>query len=417
MLTVNLTTLTEVTSYTFQVRAKDGANNIGSTSSVTFTTSDASAPSAPGTPTFSSVTMTSATVNWTAASDNVDVTGYQYQINSGSWQTLGNVLTTNLTGLSAVTTYTVNVRARDGAGNWGPASSASFTTPDTAAPTIPTGLTASAPNSNRVNLSWSAASDNIGVSGYRIYRNGGFIDTSSTTSYADTTVAGTTTYSYRVTAYDAAGNESGLSAAAGVTTPDTIAPSNPSGLSASAGSPTQINLSWSGSTDTGGSGLAGYKVYRNGSYALTVSSTSHSDTGLSDGATYSYYVVAVDNAGNSSGASNSASATTPLALRASLNRTQWTWYKAGSAPATQSPPVVVTASGGAGGYTYAWEYVSGDTGITVTAATSSSTTWSRATVSLGVTYEAYWRCRVRDAAGATVYTGNVRVEFRWDTGN
>ena len=188
-------------------------------------------------------------------------------------------------------------------------------------------------------------------------------------------------------------------------------------MSATAVSTSQINLSWSGSSDTGGSGLAGYKVYRNGAYALTVGSTSHSDTGLSDGTTYSYYVVAVDNASNSSGASNSASATTPQALRASLNRTTWIWYKAGSAPATQSPPVVVTATGGAGGYTYAWEYVSGDTGITVAAPTSNSTTWSRATVSLGVTYVAYWRCRVRDAAGTIIYTSNVRVEFRWDTGN
>ncbi len=417
VLTVNLTGLTQATSYTFDVRAKDGANNIGAASSVTFTTSDVSAPSSPGTPTFSSIAMTSATVSWTAASDNVGVTGYQYQVNSGSWQTLGNVLTTSLTGLSAVTTYTVNVRARDAAGNWGGASSASFTTPDTAAPTVPAGLTASAPNSNRVNLTWSAASDNIGVSGYRIYRNGGLIGTSSTTSYADTTVAGTTTYSYRVSAYDTAGNESGQSAAVAVTTPDTIAPSNPSGLSASAASTTQINLSWTGSSDTGGSGLAGYKVYRNGAYALTVGSTSHSDTGLSDGTTYSYYVVAVDNAGNSSGASNSGSATTPLALRASLNRGMWSWYKAGSAPATQSPPVVVTATGGAGGYTYAWEYVSGDTGITVVAPTSNSTTWSRASVSLAVTYTAYWRCRVRDAANAIVYTGNVTVEFRRDSGN
>lgn len=417
VLTVNLAGLTQATSYTFQVRAKDGANNIGAASSATFTTSDVSAPSAPGTPTFSAITMTSATVNWTAASDNVGVTGYQYQVNSGSWQTLSNVLTTSLTGLAAVTTYTVGVRARDAAGNWGPGSSGSFTTPDTAPPSVPAGLAGSAPNSNRVNLTWAAASDNVGVSGYKIYRNSGFVSTSSTTSYADTGVVGTTTYSYQVSAYDAAGNESGLSAAAGVTTPDTIPPSDPSGLSAAAASTTQINLSWSGSSDTGGSGLAGYKVYRNGAYLLTVGSTSYSNTGLSDGTTYSYYVVAVDGAGNSSGASNSASATTPLALRASLNRTLWTWYKAGSAPATQSPPVVVTATGGAGGYTYAWEYVSGDTGITVTAPTSNSTSWTRATVSLGVTYTAYWRCRVRDAAGTIVYTGNVTVDFRRDTGN
>lgn len=417
VLTTNVAGLTQATSYTFQVRAKDGANNIGTASSVTFTTSDISVPSAPGTPSFSAIAMTSATVNWTSATDNVGVTGYQYQINSGSWQTLGNVLTTGLTGLAAVTTYSVGVRARDAAGNWGPASTGSFTTPDTAPPNVPTGLTGSAPTSNRVNLSWTATSDNVGVSGYRIYRGGGLVGSSATTSYPNTSVIGTTIYSYQISAYDAAGNESGRSTPVSVTTPDTIAPGNPSGLSASAVSFSQINLTWTGASDTGGSGLAGYKVFRNGAYVQTAGSASYSDTGLSSGTMYTYYVVAVDGAGNSSGASNSASATTPVPLGASVNRNLWSWYKAGSQPVSQSPPAVVTAAGGAGGYTYAWEYVSGDTGATVVSPTSNSTIWSRATVSLGQTYLSYWRCRVRDAAGTVVYTSNVGVEFRRDTGN
>ncbi|MGH8175610.1 MAG: fibronectin type III domain-containing protein [Steroidobacter sp.] len=416
VLTVNLTGLTQATNYTFQVRARDGANNIGAASSTTFMSLDTSPPGAPGPLSFSSITMTTATVNWTAASDNVGVTGYRYQVNSGAWQTLGNVTTAGLTGLTAVTTYSVAVSARDAAGNWGPARTGSFTTPDTAAPSAPTGLSASAPSSNRVNLNWSVASDNIGVAGYRIYRNSVFINTSGTNSYADASVVGTTTYSYQVSAYDAAGNESGRSSAAGVTTPDTIPPSDPSGLSAAAASTTQINLNWSGSSDTGGSGLAGYRVYRNGSHAATVGSTSHSDTGLSDGVAYTYYVTAVDGAGNASGASNSASATTPQALRAGTTGS-WIWYKAGTQPVSQSPPAVVNATGGAGGYTYAWEYVSGDTAIAVVSPTSSSTIWSRASTTLGVTHFAYWRCRVRDLNGTVVYTGNVYVEFRRDSGN
>lgn len=415
VLTVDITGLTSSTNYTFQVRARDGANNIGAASSATFMTSDVTAPSAPGVPSFTAITMTSATVTWTAASDNIGVTGYQYEVNSSGWQTLGNVLTTNLTGLAARTTYTVAVRARDAAGNWGAASSNSFTTPDTAAPSVPAGLTASAPTSNRVNLAWSASTDNIGVAGYNIYRNGSFINTSSTSSYPDTGVVGTTSYSYQVSAFDAAGNVSGLSAAVGVTTPDTIAPSNPSGLSAAPAGYTQINLSWSGSTDTGGSGLAGYRIYRNGSYLGQVGSPSHADTSVADGTTYSYYVVAVDGVGNVSGASNSASATTPLALRANWSSSEWHWYRAGNRPVSQWPPVVITATGGAGGYTYAWQYVSGDTGITAVSPTSNSTTFTRATVSIGQTYEAYWRCRVTDAANTVVYVGNLWVEFRRDT--
>ena len=225
VLTVNLTGLTQATSYTFEVRAKDGANNVGIASSVTFTTSDVSAPSAPGTPTFSSITMTSATVSWTAASDNVGCDRLSVPGQLGILADARQRVEYESDGpVGSNDVHSERSCRCDAAGNWGSASSASFTTPDTAAPSVPTGLTASAPNSNRVNLSWAAASDNIGVSGYKIYRNGGHVGSSSTTSYADTTVAGTTTYSYQVSAYDAAANESGLSAAASVTTPDTISP-------------------------------------------------------------------------------------------------------------------------------------------------------------------------------------------------
>jgi chitodextrinase len=228
---------------------------------------------------------------------------------------------------------------------------------------------------------------------------------------------GTTTYTYRVSAYDAAGNESGQSDPRNVTTPDTIAPGAASGLSAVAASPSQINLSWSAASDTGGSGIAGYQVFRNGGYVSTVGSTSHNDTGLSAGTSYSYYVVAVDGAGNTSGASNSASATTPVPLGASLSAASWNWYKAGSAPVFQSPPIVVTASGGAGGYSYAWQYVSGDTLTTVVSPSSNSTVWSRPAGSLSVHYISLWRCRVSDSAGNVTYTGNVTVEFLRETGN
>jgi chitodextrinase len=128
VLTVNLTGLSASTSYTFQVRAKDAASNTGPASSGTFTTPDTAAPSAPGTPTFSSITKTSATASWSAATDNVGVTGYEYRLNGGAWQALGNVLSVNLSGLSVGTAYTFEVRARDAAGNRGPIRSGSFTT-------------------------------------------------------------------------------------------------------------------------------------------------------------------------------------------------------------------------------------------------------------------------------------------------
>lgn len=314
VLWVDITGLSAGTSYSFEVRAKDAANNVGVAKSGTFTTIDTAAPSAPGTPEFNNVTMTSAAVSWGAASDNVAVTGYQYRLNAGNWSPIVNVSSVALTGLSAATTYTFEVRATDAANNFGSASSAVFTTLDTAAPSVPTGLFISAPNSSTVNLSWNASSDNVAVAGYTIFRSGAQIGTSATASYSDNTVSGTTTYSYRVSAYDAAGNNSAQSNAVGVTTPDTIAPAAPSGLIASAVSATQVNLSWNAVTDAGGSGVDGYRVYRNGVHIVTVGSSNHSDISVSGATAYSYIVTAFDRAGNVSAQSNTASVTTPTPI-------------------------------------------------------------------------------------------------------
>lgn len=413
VLSVNLANLSPATSYTFEVRARDGAANFGPASTGVFTTPDTAAPGAPGTPVFSNIAMNSATASWTAASDNVAVTGYEFRLNSGAWQALGNVLSINLTALSAATTYTFQVRARDDAGNLGAASSGSFTTVDTAAPSAPSGLSAAAPSSTTVNLTWSASTDNVAVSGYRIFRNGAQIATRTTTSYSDSGLSGSTTYTYAVSAYDAAGNNSAQSASVSVQTPDTLAPSTPTGLVASAASPTRVNLSWSASSDTGGSGLAGYRVYRNGAQITATAATSYADTGVAGGTTYSYTVAAYDNVGNVSAQSSAASATTPPALAAAVSSTTWNYLKVNKY-VTYDPNVVVSPSGGSGtGYTYLWERISGDTQTSIIGATSNSVRWTRSTVpNYFVDYRSVWRCRVTDSAGNVVYAPNVTVNFR-----
>ena len=91
---------------------------------------------------------------------------------------------------------------------------------DTQAPSAPGSLIATASSSTRVDLSWLASNDNVGVSGYTIYRNGASLASvsSSTLGYSDTTASPSTTYSYAVDAYDAAGNHSAKSTPASVTT-------------------------------------------------------------------------------------------------------------------------------------------------------------------------------------------------------
>jgi chitodextrinase len=120
------------------------------------------------------------------------------------------------------TTHTYEAKTRDEAGNLSePSNSANATTPpDTEAPSAPANLSATAVSSTQVELAWQAATDNVGVSAYLIYRDGILLSTvGSVSSYTDSTAASATTYSYTVKAQDAAGNMSDSSAAATASTP------------------------------------------------------------------------------------------------------------------------------------------------------------------------------------------------------
>ena len=79
---------------------------------------------------------------------------------------------------------------------------------DTTPPSTPTNLSATAISSSQINLSWTASTDNVGVTGYKIFRGGVQIATSATNSYFNTGLTASTAYSYTVSAYDAAGNNS-----------------------------------------------------------------------------------------------------------------------------------------------------------------------------------------------------------------
>jgi chitodextrinase len=179
-------------------------------------------------------------------------------------------------------------------------------------PSAPTGTAATvARDPLRVTVTWNAAADNVGATSYRIYRNGAQIGTTSATSWVDFGVADSTTYSYTIRALDAAGNMGDASTAATVTTPDLTAPTTPTNLAASAASPTQVNLSWTPSTDK--VGVAGYHVYRDGVYLASTATASYADATVRAATTYSYAVSAYDAAGNVSAATPFVQVTTPPA--------------------------------------------------------------------------------------------------------
>ncbi|HAR43599.1 MAG TPA: hypothetical protein DCS07_13380 [Bdellovibrionales bacterium] len=179
---------------------------------------------------------------------------------------------------------------------------------------MPAGVSGSVISSTQINISWSGSTDNIGVTGYRIYRNNVQVGSLAGNSFSDTGLTAATTYSYAVAAFDGAGNTSAKSTAISVTTspaPDTQAPTVPAGLTGSAVSPFQIDLTWTASTDN--IGVTGYKVFRNGSEVATNSTNSFSNTGLAALTNYNFTVAAYDAAGNLSAQSLAASIATPSA--------------------------------------------------------------------------------------------------------
>src|SRR5438093_867908 len=206
--------------------------------------------------------------------------------------TLRNVTAYSNRGLASATTYYYRVRSlgpRGTASAYSSVVSAMTLGGDVNAPSTPTDLTASGARCGQVDLAWAASTDTgSGVMAYNIYRDTSFVKLVPVPAIAtaDAALAASTVYSYTVSAVDNAGNESGRSNTATTNTPacpDTTPPSVPTGLSVSATSCSQIDVSWAASTDTGGSGLKGYNLYRNGAFVtqVPVPATSTAEQGRS----------------------------------------------------------------------------------------------------------------------------------------
>ena len=156
-------------------------------------------------------------------------------------------------------------------------------------------------SSNSISLQWDAATDNVGVTGYRVSRNGQTIATVGTTSLDDSGLQPATAYDYSVRALDAAGNESAAATINVVTNApaaDTEAPTSPANLRTTAVSSTSISLQWDAASDN--VGVTAYRVLRGGRYLATVYALSFTNSGLQVSTTYAYSVSAIDAAGNGS---------------------------------------------------------------------------------------------------------------------
>ncbi|MFJ8659576.1 discoidin domain-containing protein [Streptomyces sp. NPDC093795] len=177
---------------------------------------------------------------------------------------------------------------------------------DTQAPTAPANLAFTQPATDQVRLTWTAATDNTGVTGYDIYANGTLLTSvaGNVTTFTDTRPANQTV-TYRVRAKDAAGNQSADSnpvtrvGDAG----DTQAPTVPANLALTEPAPGQIKLTWAASSDN--TGVTGYDVYADNTLrgSVTGDVTTYTDTQPAS-ATVTYRVRAKDAAGNQSADSN-----------------------------------------------------------------------------------------------------------------
>lgn len=180
---------------------------------------------------------------------------------------------------------------------------------DNQAPTAPINLTLVSTTTASANLTWTASTDNIGVSYYKIYVNGIFKTNSSTNSAEVSGLAQGTTFSFYVVAADAAGNVSPQSnTVTGTTLVDVTPPTAAINLNVVSVGSNNIAVQWTAATDN--VGVAGYAIYVNGSLYGTEESTSSNIANLNPNTTYSIYVVAKDAADNASPNSNTVMATT-----------------------------------------------------------------------------------------------------------
>ncbi len=289
--------------YAFQVVAVDNAGNVSPPTAVRPVQYDVTAPSVPGTltagpsPTAAKPIFAFGTALDTGGSG---VTLYRLYRNGTGVASSASATVTDST-VATDGSYAYYVTAVDAAGNESAPSNQVTVVYDKTAPPAPTGLTAGpSPTSSAPTLSWSSGGpDNLsGFARYDIYRGAALAGSTTGLSFTDSSLASSGPQSYTVKAVDIAGNVSAASAVRSITY-DVLAPPAPATVTAPVATRLKPTITWTTSTDPGGSGIARYNIYRDGALAGTATALTFTEPTptFADGS-YTYTVSAVDNAGN-----------------------------------------------------------------------------------------------------------------------
>ncbi len=309
-------TVAAASDYTYTVLAFDGAEPVNESAVVTVAVStlpvsvDTVPPGVPANFEANEVTDASVSLVWDAVVDTggSGLAGYRlYRDGELLIETVETTFTDST--VAAASDYTYTVLAFDGAepvNESAVVTVAVSTLPvsvDTVPPGVPANFEANEVTDASVSLVWDAVVDTggSGLAGYRLYRDGELLIETVETTFTDSTVAAASDYTYTVLAFDGAepANESAVATVAVSTLPvsvDTVPPGVPANFEANEVTDASVSLVWDAVVDTGGSGLAGYRLYRDGILLAETIDTAYLDNEVVAGVTYDYSLLAYDHA-------------------------------------------------------------------------------------------------------------------------
>jgi chitodextrinase len=276
----------------------------------------------------SGATVTGSSVNLAATANDDDTT-----ISSVAFEVDGQAVGTDTTYPYSVNwnstsatdgTHTLAVNATNAEGQT-TSTQESFTVANhtcSSDPTAPTDVKAASYGSTAMILTWTASTPSTGcsISGYKVFRNGTQIGTSTVADYGDSVgLTPDTVYQYYVEATDNGGHTSAASTTiSGTTEADTTAPTAPTNVVATATS-ASVKLTWGASTDN--VAVAGYRIYKNNVLYATVNApnTTYTDNNVSANTNYTYAVSAIDTSSNES--THTSSSPSPVHTPAAVDTT------------------------------------------------------------------------------------------------